>query len=502
MPQRRTLSEQEYQAVAERVVANAPNNLSEPDFQRYIGPAMTQALAEAEYTAAPVEGSATRRFVGGVADMLNPIEAAKGLYQTVRHPIQTGMALIEAQAEQFRKAGETPTLSEKIGHTVAGVLPVLGPVAADIGEQIAADDVAGGLGATTGLLAPIAAVEAVRATRAVPTATRNRVAGALERGATERLTEVMAPKVGPNKTRFGTQAEKLAPQLLKDPNLTAWSREGFHTTVAERLSAAEQALDAAASARNPNLVFHTRPLIRELQQRRAQQMAATVRSGRTVAGQSVVPGPNTARVAVIDQAIGELNRLGNVANYEAIRRIRQAYDGPAKAIYSPSMTADYLKAQGGKLGAADVTGVLRTHLAKWDPKTATANAEYSLMRAADEVLRATAEVERTRPHVGRQIMARLTGTVAGGQTAGATGAITGFVFAPVIEAALSAGVTSKIKTAQLMSRLAEAVRTGSVGHTTSVVAQLKRLMKQFAVPSAVQTGRVTTEAQAMLVPAQ
>src|SRR5207247_10371873 len=117
-------------------------------------------------------------------------------------------------------------------------------------------------------------------------------------------------------------------------------------------------------------------------------------------GADVVPGPNAARVAVIDQAVDELRQLGPEARYEPIRRIRQAYDSQAKTVYSPSVTADYLKAHGGKLGAADGTGTLREGLARWDPKTAAANSQYSLYRTANDVLEATAEVERTRPKVG------------------------------------------------------------------------------------------------------
>ena len=215
---------------------------------------------------------------------------------------------------------------------------------------------------------------------------------------------------------------------------------------------------------------------------------ATPQLSAVAIGKNVVPSPNAAHVAVIDQAISELKQLGPVARYDPIRTMRQAYDGPAKAVYSPSMTADYMKAQGGKLGAADVTGVLRESLAKWDPPTAAANAQYSLWRKADDVLQATVEVERTRPRVGRQIMGRLTGTVLGGQAAGAPGAVAGYVFGPVVDTAAAAGATTQLATARMLGRLAEAVRKGDVQNVT----RISSLLKRMGTTAAAQVGRVTT----------
>lgn len=109
--------------------------------------------------AAP-EGSALGRFASGAWEMLNPVAAVSGLASAVAHPIDTGRALVGAQLEQGRKAVDAVKEGrylEAAGHTGATLLPVLGPVAANIGEDIAADgDIAGGLGRTVGLVAPVA----------------------------------------------------------------------------------------------------------------------------------------------------------------------------------------------------------------------------------------------------------------------------------------------------------------------------------------------------------
>lgn len=734
MPQR-TLSESEFNAIKQHVLDSLPAGLSEEDFNRIVPSKMAQALGEAESLPAAPEGSSVGRFVSNAASMLNPIAAAQSVYQAVRHPIDTvtnigaDMAAQGAQAVQAAREGRN---WEAIGHGAAAALPVIGPAAARAGEQIASGDVAGGLGAGAGLIAPVAATAAVRAAGKakglIPLSDRELLAQRLDKIAAERVSDVMRPKVGANKVRFGNMAEQVAPSLAKAPDGAAWSREGLHAQVSARLEQAESALDEAANQRLSTRTFPTRPIIDDLLEKRrrltaeavegsritpsyaepariagsdisgasagravsagAQPVAAGPRTFRSTEpsslfheavsearrlgydgmdgtlrasldhaleqakalrndlidlhnehgpqallkaisqyggigaddvysgeiaqlwenstgtvvpkgsikdatrlkrprtlssggiggvpgvlkksgglsldhmaeslrqdprfanitgpnellaaideartstakipslqetmqmvglrpgvrwwegenwdakiadkadevrelakqgrpiGVDVVPEPNQVRVAQIDKAISEIKRLGPVARYEPLRRIREAYDAPARAVYSPAVTTDFLKAQGGKLGAADVTGTLREALAKFDPETAKANAEYSLYRKADDVLSATAEVERTRPKVGRQIMARLTGSVVGEQAAGVPGAVAGFLLGPALDAAINSGVTTKLQTAKLMTRLADAVRKGDVGHVTSLSYQLKKLAAQGAAVEA------------------
>lgn len=520
MPQR-VLSEPEYNAITQRVLQAAPNGLDEASFTRWIGPAMAQAIGEAESQPAEAEGSATSRFLSNAGEMLNPVNIAKGVYGAVRHPIDTATAIGQSHVDQFSKARTALNegrMSEAFGHGLATITPVLGPVAAEAGEQIGSGDVAGGMGKAVGVLAPVGIPSAVRQVkRAASAATPASVATRAETGATSRVADVMAPKVGPNKTRFGNMADDVAPAVAKDiatePRM--WTREALHGHVQTRLGEAEAALDAASDARLAARTFNTKPLIDALMERRKALTSEAVEaskpaqkvgerssvildeSGRPMKvatssterlGSDTVPSPNAARVAVIDEAVSELKRLGPVARYDPIRTMRQSYDGPAKAVYSPSMTADYMKAQGGKLGAADVTGVLRESLAKWDPPTAQANAQYSLWRKADDVLQATMEVERTRPRVGRQIIGRLTGTVLGAQTAGAPGAVAGYVFGPVVDTAAAAGATTQLATARMLSRLATAIRQGNVQN----VARISSLLKRIGTTAAAQTGRLTS----------
>ncbi len=424
--------------------------------------------------------SPAARFVEGAWKNLNPISAVQGLAHAALHPIDTASNILSAQGAELGKARDLVGQGryvEAVGHAGAAALPVLGPMAAQAGERIASGDVAGGLGEATGLIAPFGAADAAKqlgkAWGVMPKTTREVVADRLQHIASEKVADVMAPKVGANKVRFGNAAAKVAPDLLERGDVQGFSREALQGHIEGKLAEASAALDTAADARNPKQVVYTGPILSDLNAAKAKLTAQTHAIGPMKAGESVVPSPNAARAATIDQAIDEIKQLGPVANYEALRRIRQAYDGPASAVYNPSMTQDFLKAQGGKLGAADVTGTLREHLAKFDPQTAAANADYSLYRKASDVLTATEEIQRTRPKVGRQIIARFAGGTLGLEAAGLPGAAAGVILGPVLDQALNSGVTTKLQTAKLLNGLSDAIRNGDIGAASSFAARLK-----------------------------
>lgn len=147
--------------------AARPARAEAPDdfFDRYAAPARQSRTkpfsAEDFIERREPEGSAVGRFTSGAWEMLNPVALVEGVATAVRHPIATGKALVGAQVEQFRKARDAfqeGRYSEAAGHTGAGLLPVLGPLAADIGEQAGDGDVAGAAGRLAGVLVPTKAV--------------------------------------------------------------------------------------------------------------------------------------------------------------------------------------------------------------------------------------------------------------------------------------------------------------------------------------------------------
>lgn len=458
-----------------------------------------------EAPAAP-EGAAWSRFAKNFGEMINPVSIVTGAYNAIRHPLDTGAAILEQSGEQFDKAtqaGREGRYSEMVGHGL-GSIPVIGPIAAEAGEQIAAGDIAGGLGKAAGMVVPFGAAEGMARSgvKVIP----KRAAAALERGAAERVADVIAPKSSTAMgRRMGNRAQKIAPELLQRGDVGGWTRAGLQNTVEGQLSNATSVLDEVSDARLAARAHETQPVIDALKAKRGNlaaeasdaTMAERVPSTRTSSildetgqpievtdyrtepyGRDVIPGPNQPRAGVIDQAIGELEQLGPTARYDSLKSLRQAYDKAAEVKYNPSVTADYLKVMGKAEGAADVTGSLRSHLAKLDPETAAANLDYSLYKGASDVLKATEEIERARPKVGRQIMARLTGSVVGGQQAGVAGAAAGFALGPVVEQALSAGFTTKLQTAKWMNDMAKAIRKGDVGRATSLSFKVRQLVKQ------------------------
>jgi hypothetical protein len=134
------------------------------------------------------QGSAVSRAASGAWEMLNPITALGGLAQAVASPIETGKALIGAQIDQGRKAVDAVREGryvEAAGHAGGAILPVLGPMAAGIGEDIAeSGDIATGVGRVAGAVVPVlGARTAITKAQGVGAKTGAAVKAALDPGA-------------------------------------------------------------------------------------------------------------------------------------------------------------------------------------------------------------------------------------------------------------------------------------------------------------------------------
>lgn len=465
--------------------------------------------------------SAATDFAKGVLSNVNPIEIAKGIYGSVVHPVDTIEGLGRAQLEQFTKgkaAYDQGRYSEAIGHALAGVLPVVGPAAADIGEAIGsgqdtAYNVGKGIGLTA-LMAPsaigAAAGKAATALKATGSADVAEAAGA------SRVAQAITPTVGANKVRFANMAQDVGERLATEPGIGAVTRGGFAENIGAKLQQATDALDQATNERQAGRPINTKPILAALNdardeltaqpfnadrisfpQRGSQSPTGLVKTAATgPMGQDVVPTPNAGRVAQIDNAISEVKALGPQASYDALKTIRQAYDKVAKVKYSPSLTQDFLARQGEASGAADVTGVLRDTLAQADPATAKANAEYSFWRKANDVVQAAEEVDRARPTVGRNIMARSLGALAGGETAGGLGAVIGGMIGPSIDAAANT-LSTRLIVGRQLGALANAIRSGDAAGVQKAASIIRALnlsttKKVPATPQASPTEPVLT----------
>jgi hypothetical protein len=112
-----------------------------------------------------------KRFGSNFLSAVNPLPGLAKIASEAADP-QIGLTqafnrnILDPQYEQARQAGEAfrgegeatgmglpSRLSLAVGHGLAAALPILGPAAANAGEQIGEGDVAGGLGSGAGLLA-------------------------------------------------------------------------------------------------------------------------------------------------------------------------------------------------------------------------------------------------------------------------------------------------------------------------------------------------------------
>jgi hypothetical protein len=595
-------------------------------------------------------------YVKGLGSEINPVTMLQGILGTLSYgsagqaALTVGPPMAQAHVAQFQKAKELLDQGKHLqaaGHVIAGLVPLIGPPAGEAASEIEAGQTAHGLGRLTGQALVLAGPEAAGAAfKGAAGAARasglgETVAGLAERGSTARIVDVMAPKVGANKVRFGNLAKQVAPRLAEEPGMGAFSRQGLGAKIGNKLGESEAMLDAANDARTPGELVDTSIITADLEGKLRKLMAtpaegveanaaakaagvgpampanpplarpfseltspykAEVRrvlsemenfdyvepqqqfvankggavGGRTPAeasraqlseiesstnrtfeagsagapvfhditrgssrgavidalrryieeegrkptalvqraidvadqrirtpreaprallplepflegeaqgplGQSSIPAPNLARAKVIMKALNDIRDLGPMAPYESLRTIRQAYDKPARLKYNPSITADFMKVSGEAEGAADVTGTLREVLSYADPKTAAANKEYSFWRKADDVMQAVEESERTRPTVGRKIMARGVGGMVGGAAGHTLGAAIGVILGPIIDGIVSAGPTTKILTARLLDDLSKSLRQGDAVRASDALRRAKTLAQSMRV---------------------
>lgn len=203
-----------------------------------------------------------KNFVTNFAHNVDPRPALKLVYDAAQaSPLSTSgdhgaafmddvKGLTKAQIDQFKKgyqAYREGRYSEAAGHTVAGALPLVGPAAANAGEQIGSGDVSGGLGSAAALLAPVAVGEL--APRAIPSSVK---VGGKFAPKTAQLAE--AVKFGSDHgipldaaTATGSELVKSIQKKVSDSMGGAGTAERFKAAQAERLATVGEQLAAKAN---------------------------------------------------------------------------------------------------------------------------------------------------------------------------------------------------------------------------------------------------------------
>ncbi len=462
--------------------------LSADEQQRLVG--LTQHL-DTKADPAVEKLGAVARFAEG-AIKTNPITTGVDfLSQLATSPTAAAKAVIDPSVEYLHRAVTATRAGQPVAALgeAASAIPLVGPYVRGGVDQMRSGDVAGGLGALSWLASPmvkkgagLATDTAVAGGKMVAPELLNRTADMLDQTANEKLARVISPQVGPNKTRLGNKAMDIAPDLLRDPSLTGYSRGGVANKIQARFEQATEGLDVAADARLASQQVRTRPLLAELDKRIGELPAQPVEASKVTPtktnlnsagqetvrtkteavayGKAVEPGPNTAELATLRQIRDEVGALGPVAPYESVRRIRQAWDKAAKPKYLPATAADALKSSGEATGAAKGTSAMREALAQTDPESAQAYQQYSLYKSAQDVVQAAEEADRVRPNRGRGIMARSLGAIPGAIEGNPVKAVIGATIGAIVDKAAEMAPTFQVVIARKLAAVADTLRSG------------------------------------------
>mgnify|MGYP001558271183 CR=1 FL=1 len=461
---------------------------------------------------------AVRRFVGGAAEMLNPVTMAQGAYRAARHPIETANAAVDASAQQFWKAADAwqqGRWSEAAGHGAAGAMPFVGPAAATIGEQIGSGDVAGGLGAAAGLLAPIAVAR--------PTARLARRAGpALQQSAERRVVQAL----GPTKERFKAIAERRAPEILT--RRLGGSRETLQATSASKAAAVgteiddllqreggrpinpQPVIDALERAKGDFQTTRQVPLAEAIQQGLERAPGARV-SGNMVELPIVYEPRAVAQLTSLQRVLSE---LGPEARVDQIVAIRRAWD----KVVSDAGGFQH-RAQGGvgqplkdiseAAAKRQATSAIRQLLSDEVPDLAKVNKEFAFWKDLDVVLRQT--LQRTQPQgpslIGRvrEGAGQVAGAVIGGTAGGPVGAGVGAVLTGALGKAAHAAFTSprwRLVSARTRATLAEAIAGGNPERIAAALGRASAVTGGGTALTSPSESRSRTRTPTPLVPAQ
>jgi len=452
----RTLTPEEFAAVKQHVLDQAPSGLSQSDFERSVKPILDGAIAEAENSPAPVTGSTLGRFAAGAWSMLSPM----GLVNAITSPVQTVKNMVSAQVNQGKQAidlAKQGRYIEAAGHSAAAVLPVLGPAAARAGEQIASGDVAGGLGASAGLLAPFA----VKYGLELKNAPNPQEADLVRRGAEQTVAQKV---LAPGNPKFKGIAEKIAPEVLS--RKLQGSRLELQQLADEGMADAADKIDAAIASQGPaaNNLIDVKPIVASLD-KRIQDF--------TVDGK-VIPTA-ASKVAHLEQLRDYLkNDVGNTATFSDLKRIRDDFyraADAAKGYQGPDVNVPDVGWAAREAGSA-----IRQQFAKDRPELVAPNADYTFYKRLGDVLD---------PTLGRpkNVTSVPTGVTGGLSTAGA-----------VVGQAMSNVPILRGASALLFSRILPALKEAQ----NSPAWQLASASKKMAIADALDAGKIGT-AQKLLV---
>lgn len=434
-------------------------------------------------------------FAKAILPSTTPSDYVEGPKYALQHPVDS-MSLIlralwDAHAGQAGKTAESAgrivsdpsltgkagALSETLGHGLATVLPMIGPAAANAGEQIGSGDIAGGLGASAGLLAPNVAV-GMRGSAPVKAA-----AGKLHQSAVAGMEKAINP------TRVDTKVktQRIVPEMLRR-RVKAGDLQKLEDLAETKSATAGAQVDAALTP-HKGATANTMDIVDALEQAKQPYI------GTTTAGAPVVN--DATRVKAIGKLQDTLMEYGADISVESMVKLRRNLDQVVEAGKGFTTPKVGVKAWAAREGRT----ALRDELSKAVPNLDKANAEYAFWQTLEDV--AHASNQRKTGQKGNLVSA----------VAGGAGAVAAEVALPGsglvkggLQAALGAKVFSSVRkfvdspgyqmwSAVQKERLADALMAGSASRVQGLLhAGAVATSKGSRAAGRVQSGRPVPQA--------
>lgn len=437
------------------------------------------------------EGSALSRFASNAGEMLNPVSMVKGLWNAapipqalggsgvIEGPMNAASGILSAANDQRVKAHEEfdkGNWGQGAARSVAAALPIVGPMAAQAGEQIGEGDVAGGLGKATGIIAPIVAGMALKKSPANAAIK----ADALERDAVQQVAQkTLAPK----NQKYQPLARDAAKELLKRG--VQGDRTALQQWADDLVADAETRIDDVIQSYPASQTLKTQPIVAELN----KAMDALSFSGPK--GRQVNP--------TYQDLHGQLSEMksfvedrGTDMSFADMRRLRQQLDTVSKESGAFAKSAGDRSLSAAQQTTMDTANAIRRQIAAERPELAQPNADMHLGLAVRDIL----DPVKGRPSAPPSATTGATGGMH------ATGAIIGslldvgplkplaaFVASKVIPALREAEVSpaNQLRLAQDKFKLAQALKAGQAGKAQGVL----RTLTSY-VPGMAGIGRIPT----------
>lgn len=381
----------------------------------------------------PKQDGAVARFGSNYLENLlpstTPSDYIEGPKYALQHPVDAigllAKALWDAHAAQASQAGEAagrvvsePTLSgklgaasETLGHGLATLLPAVGPAAANAGEKIADGDIAGGLGATAGLLTP----NVIAGTRGSKLG--NYVGGKLHESAVEQYGKALNPTRKDTKVQTARIVPEALSRRVKAGNLQKLE------DIASSESAKAGAKVGETYAPYMNDAGDTMKLVEKLEDAKSEYVDTDVD------GKRVVTVPE--RVDAIQKLQDKLMEYGDTITVRSRLKLKRNWDeivNNAKGFVNEDVGVKGWAAREGR-------SVLRDNLMDDVPNIDNINADYSFWESLEDVTHASNERK-----VGQK--KNLMATIAGG--AGAVAAEMAVPGGGVVQGGLQAALGAQL----------------------------------------------------------